>query len=187
MSGRDIMWTPAAGVGLEHLRLTQDFAGYFVSSVIIGMHRDRPFSAWYGIRCDANWRVQRVNMHMLQDGQKRIELLADGEAHWQSPSGEPLAVLDGCIDVDISATPFTNTLPIRRLALNPGQSAELLVAYITLPEMEVQPDRQRYTCLKASAHSGLYRYEGLASGFTRDIRVDGDGLVVDYPGLFKRV
>ncbi len=187
MSERDVMWTPTVGVGLEHLRLSQDFAGYVASGVIIGMDDGRPFSAWYGIRCDTNWRVRHVNIHMLQDGQKRIELQADGEAHWQSPSGEPLAVLDGCIDVDISATPFTNTLPIRRLALNPGQSAELLVAYLALPEMEVQPDRQRYTCLEVSAHGGLYRYESLSSDFTRDIRVDADGLVVDYPGLFKRV
>lgn len=181
------MWTPAVGVGLEHLRLTQDFAGYFASSVIIGMDRDRPFSAWYSIHCDVNWRMQRIDIQLLQDGEKKIELLADGEAHWQSSSGEPLAGLDGCIDVDISATPFTNTLPIRRLALNPGQSAELLVTYIALPEMEVQPDRQRYTCLEASAEGWLYRYESLASDFTRDIRVDADGLVVDYPGLFKRV
>src|SRR5438270_8200366 len=187
MRERDVMWTPAIGVGLEHLRLSQNMAGYSVSSVIIGIDDGKPFSAWYGIRCDANWRVQRVDIQGLQDGDKRIELQADGEAHWQSRSGEPLTVLDGCIDVDISATPFTNTLPIRRLALNPGQSAELLVAYIALPTMEVQPDRQRYTCLEVSADGGLYRYESLSSDFTRDIRVDADGLVVDYPGLFKRV
>ncbi len=117
MSERDVMWTPTVGVGLEHLRLSQDFAGYVASGVIIGMDDGRPFSAWYGIRCDTNWRVRHVNIHMLQDGQKRIELQADGEAHWQSPSGEPLAVLDGCIDVDISATPFAalHSIPVNPL------------------------------------------------------------------------
>jgi hypothetical protein len=28
---------------------------------------------------------------------------------------------------------------------------------------------------------------GLDGGFTADLLVDADGLVVDYPGLFKRI
>lgn len=187
MRERDLLWTPSSGVGLEHLRLTQDQTGYFASSVVIGTKYGQPFSAWYVIRCDASWRVQQVNVTTLHSANKRVELLVQSEGQWQVPSGQPLPELDGCIDVDISATPFTNTLPIRRLALSPGQSAELLVAYITVPEMEVRPARQRYTCLEATEHGGLYKYEGLSTGFTANIRVDADGLVIDYPEVFKRV
>jgi hypothetical protein len=174
-------------VGLEHLRFSQDRAGYFASSVVIGTKYGQPFSAWYGIRCDANWQVRQVDITTLHGGDKRLELLTEGDGHWQTRSGQPLPALDGCIDVDISATPYTNTLPIRRLALSVGQSAELLVAYITVPEMQVQPARQRYTCLEASEHGGLYKYEGLSTGFTANISVDADGLVINYPEVFKRV
>ena len=45
-------------------------------------------------------------------------------------------------------------------------------------------DPQRYTCLKPGQQ---YRYKSLDSDFVRDIDVDSDGLVVTYPGLFKRV
>ena len=94
--------------------------------------------------------------------------------------------LDGWIDVDISATPFTNTLPIRRLGLEHGESEELTVTYIRVPELLVGPERQRYGCLEAQTDGGLYRFEALPSGFTAELPVDVDGLVIDYPGLFRR-
>jgi hypothetical protein len=45
-------------------------------------------------------------------------------------------------------------------------------------------DPQRYTCLEPLKR---YRYESIDSDFTRDIEVDRSGLVVTYPGLFRRL
>jgi hypothetical protein len=89
-------------------------------------------------------------------------------------------------DVDISETPFTNTLPIRRLGLAPGESADNCVVYFDGNELQPWPEPQRYTCLERNAQGGLYRFLSLDGGFTADLSVDADGLVVDYPGLFKR-
>jgi hypothetical protein len=111
------------------------------------------------------------------------KLTTDGAGSWTDGSGAPLAHLSGAIDVDLSASPFTNTLPIRRLLLAQGRSADILVAYIAFPELTVAIDRQRYTCLEPDRS---YRFESLDSDFSRDIEVDGDGLVVTYPGLFRR-
>jgi uncharacterized protein len=115
-----------------------------------------------------------------------IELLADGEGRWNGRGGEPVPELDGCIDVDISATPFTNTLPIRRLGLESGESEELMITYVRVPELLVGPERQRYGCLETQTDGGLYRFEALPSGFTAELPVDAEGLVIDYPGLFRR-
>jgi len=81
-------------------------------------------------------------------------------------------------------TPFTNTLPIRRLDLAEGQTADIRVVYVLLPELTITIDPQRYTCLR---RGGRYRYESLDSDFVREIDIDTDGLVVTYPGLFRRV
>ncbi|HEX5502042.1 MAG TPA: putative glycolipid-binding domain-containing protein, partial [Thermomicrobiales bacterium] len=107
--------------------------------------------------------------------------------HWTAADGATPPDLAGCLDVDIRVTPFTNTLPIRRLGLRPGESAELAVAYLALPALAVTRERQRYTCLAAGPDGGLYRYESLPGGFRADLSVDADGLVLDYPGLFRRV
>ena len=91
--------------------------------------------------------------------------------------------LRDCTDIDIAVTPFTNTLPIRRLNLEVGEAAEIDVVYVTVPDLTLSPAPQRYTRLD----DRIYRFESLDSGYTADITVDDHGLVTDYPGLFRRV
>lgn len=107
-----------------------------------------------------------------------------GLHHWVDGAGVAQPHLANAIDVDISITPFTNTLPIRRLNLQTGQWQEILTVYIQLLGITITTDRQRYTCLDAGRR---YRYESVDSDFTREIEVDSQGLVVTYPGLFRRL
>jgi hypothetical protein len=183
---REVMWAPWEGPGLEHLRLVTSDDGVVANSLVIGLEAGRPFRIGYEIRCDERWRVREVRVATPDSERPVLELFTDGEGHWKRRGGESISELEGCIDVDISATPFTNTLPIRRLGLKPGDSEELTVTYIRVPELLVGPERQRYDGLEAQADSGLYRFEALPSGFTAELPVDGDGLVIDYPGLFRR-
>jgi uncharacterized protein len=183
---REIMWTPWEGPGLEHLRLVTSDGGVVANGLVIGLEAGRPFRIGYEIRCDRRWRVREVRAAAPDSERPVLELQADGQGHWKRRGGEPVPELDGCIDVDISATPFTNTLPIRRLGLKPGESEELMVTYVRVPELLVGPERQRYGCLEARADGGLYRFEALPSGFSAELPVDAEGLVIDYPGLFRR-
>jgi hypothetical protein len=157
--------------------------------IILKVGKDRPLRLQYKINCDGNWRVRDVTINVLDRGAQNIKLSTDGNGHWSDDSGDRISALNGCFGLDISATPFTNTLAIRQLDLKPGESADLVVAFISVPEMAVEPSRQRYTCLELNHDGGLYRYEdeGLFKGFTVDLRVDEAGLVLDYPKLFKRV
>ncbi len=97
-------------------------------------------------------------------------------------SRQPRPDLASCEDIDLSVTPSTNTLPIRRLALEPGDHMNVTAAWVRFPELTVEPLRQRYTRLAANR----YRYESLDSGFTADLETDDDGLVVLYPNLWAR-
>lgn len=108
--------------------------------------------------------------------------LEHGAEGW-TVGGEPRPDLAEAIDVDIVITPFTNTLAIRRLALEVGQSADIVTSWVDVPALQVIPDPQRYTRIE----DRVYRFESLDSDFTADIVVDEDGFVVDYPGLFERV
>jgi uncharacterized protein len=182
----EIMWAPWEGPGLEHLRLVTSDGGVVASGLVIGLEAGRPFRIGYEVRCDGRWRVREVRVATPDSEQPVLELLTDGEGRWKKRGGEPVPELDGCIDVDISATPFTNTLPIRRLGLKPGEFEQLMVTYVRVPELLVGPERQRYGCLEDQTDSGHYRFEALPSGFTAELPVDADGLVIDYPGLFRR-
>jgi uncharacterized protein len=186
---RNIIWALVEEPGMEHLRLTVNDGQIVADGVIVGVTENQPFRVHYKIRCDAEWRVREADIRLLDGVGQNIKLNADGKGHWTDGSGNHVLSLNGCLEVDISATPFTNTLAIRRTRLQPGESADLVAAFIAVPEMVVTPSRQRYTCVDLRSDGGLYKYEdeGLFQGFTADLSVDADGLVVEYPELFKRV
>jgi uncharacterized protein len=175
-------WTNWEGEGLEHLGLREAATGIVAESVVIGRSEGRAFALRYRIDCDSSWRVRRVALNLV--GNDSFELTSDARGNWFDNSRRALRKLaGGAIDVDISATPFTNTLPIRRLKLRDGESKEIAAVYFLVPELKVSLDRQRYTRLDRQH----YRYQSLDSDFRRDIEIDRNGLVVSYPGLFRRL
>jgi hypothetical protein len=140
-----------------------------------------PDAIEFTIVCDGNWHTRGVEV-IEPASSRRLMLIADGTGGWSSDTGS-LPALHGAVDVDITATPFTNTLPIRRLSLEVGEHADILTAYVSVPEFTVSADPQRYTRISEL----VYRYESLDSDFTREITVDDLGFVVEYPGLFTRI
>lgn len=193
---REILWQREDGLGLEHLRLTSTADGFQADGMLLGLEDGKPLQAHYSITCDCGWRVREANVAMTGSAgeqTKHLGLRADGAGRWQSRANDQAEAwsaaeeLDGCIELDLYPSPFTNTLPIRRLRLTPGTSAEIRVAFIRLPELTVRPVQQRYTCLATDASGGRYRYEGLESAYQTELPVDADGLVVAYPGWFRRV
>ncbi len=174
-------WINWQGEGLEHLVLRRAANAVAAESVVIGSAEGRAFALRYRIDCDRSWCVRKVTLDVL--GGDSIELSSDGRGSWLDKSHRVLRKLAGAIDVDISATPFTNTLPIQRLKLRVGESREIAAVYFLVPQLKVSLDRQRYTRLDRRH----YRYESVDSDFRRDIELDSGGLVTSYPGLFRRV
>ena len=176
-------WQDWSGRGIEHLVLKEGPNQIVADAAILGTVDDNVFAARYKILCDASWRVNKVEIAEI-GSDLTAELASDGVGNWVDGSGAAQPQLGNAIDIDLSITPFTNTLTIRRLNLQRGQSQEILAVYIQLPSLGITTDRQRYTCLEAGRR---YRYESVDSDFTREIEVDAHGLVVTYPGLFRRV
>lgn len=182
---RTAVWQPLDFPGIEHLTVETDDEGIRARGVVVGVRESRAFRLDYNVVCDTAWRVRKARLFV--EGGRILHLLSDGNGTWTDWAGMPFAALDGCIDIDISATPFTNTLPIRRLSWHVGQSEEFRMAYLDVPTLEMSVEAQRYTCLEHGPHGALFRFESLDNGFTADLPVDADGLVQDYPALFRRL
>ena len=91
----------------------------------------------YHLELDPRWQVLRLS---VTEGDREVDLTRDSRAGtWRDAGGAVLPELQGCADVDISVTPFTNTLPIRRLQLAEGESAEIRVAYVHVPGLGSVP------------------------------------------------
>lgn len=175
-------WAAEVGSGIEHLDLSVGSDGIEVESVIVGDRFGTSYGLRYHLLCALDWSVRRVEVEVI--GGESLILAADGAGNWFSKTGALLTEFRGCIDVDIAATPFTNTLPIRRLDLAEGERRELPIVYIPAPSLKPEVTHQAYTCLEAKKR---YLYQGLDSDFEAELSIDGDGLVHHYPDLFRRV
>ncbi|GAT73858.1 hypothetical protein MHM582_2353 [Microbacterium sp. HM58-2] len=133
----------------------------------------------YRVRLTPRWIFSELAVH---DDRGRSLALRRSESGAWTAGGHDRPDLAAAVDIDLSFSPFTNTLPVRRLGLGIGESRDIVTAYVT-PALDVLPDPQRYT-RTGERH---YLYESRDSDFRREILVDADGLVVDYPGLFTRV
>ncbi|HEX4996280.1 MAG TPA: putative glycolipid-binding domain-containing protein [Methylomirabilota bacterium] len=188
MATTDALWAAWEGPGFEHLELRQEPGAVRADSLIIAVEdKGRPYRARYVVECDADWKVARARIEVLEDPGRVLAVRADGQGHWTAATGEALA-LDGCVDIDVYPSPFTNTLPISRLAEMPvGRPVALDVAWVVLPELTIQVARQEYTLLERGADGARWRFRGLDSDFVAELDVDGNGLVRDYPGIARRV
>jgi len=181
---RAIAWAPVwdsdrRGVGLEHLLL---WASEADGRMLAFDEAGTPYRLAYRVEWDDRWRTRAVRARVRGAALERSLLLAaDGEGHW-TRDGVVAPELEGCVDVDIWPTPFTNTLAIRRLGLAPGERRELSAAWVSAPALTVAPMAQAYTRLE----DHRYLFESLASGFRAELELDDDGLVLDYPGVFER-
>lgn len=178
---REVRWASLEHDGIEHLAFERHARGSVAESVVVGRSGGRAYGLAYRVVCDARWRAKQVIVTMMGGG--TLELHGDGEGRWRNAADERLGALDGCIDVDIAATPYTNTLPIRRLGLARGERRPVDVVYVSIPDLTVSAMQQAYQCIVPDR---VYRYESVVSGFTAHLEVDRDGLVVDYEALFRR-
>lgn len=178
---RTYRWQSEDGIGLEHLDLKVRDDVVIADGVVIGDCGDGPFGCSYRICCDTAWRVRSVEVHPA--GGASLVLTSNGTGCWLDGDGAAQPHLTGCIDVDIAATPFTNTLPIRRLGKALQQRTGIAVVYIPVPSLAARRLEQAYTPLP----DGRYLYEGPIGVFQAELELDPEGLVLRYPLLFTRL
>ena len=183
---KEVWWTALDEPGLEHLKFRHDGENLIAESTLLKVENGKPFELFYQISIDAEWRVREVEVVLQTDANRRIKLFADGAGNWtDAATGNDLPEFSGCYEIDISATPFTNTLPVKRGDFKTGTAIDISVVYFLIPEMRVERSEQRYTALAAD----YYKFEenGLFKGFSADIKFDSDNLVIEYPNLFRRI
>lgn len=169
-------------MGLEHLLLAERLA----DSIVLAVDEKRgPFRLTYRLGWDDSWRLRDAELVAVTERFTRsLSLRTDGQGRWQRGDGRTVDDLNGCIDVDIWPTPFTNSFPIRREPMAVGERRRFHMAWIFAPELTLRSQPQAYTRLAER----LYLFENLdGSGFKAELPVDEDGIVLDYPGFFRRV
>ena len=152
-----ILWRRLDQPGHDSALLRDDASGAVIEGTAVFAESGRPCRLDYRIVCDSAWRTLSASVHgWLDTTAVSIEIEADADGGW-TLNGQRHPDLQGAFDVDLSFTPATNLLPIRRIRLAIGA--------------------------KAPVSESRYRYESGGGTFVRTLETNVAGLVTDYPGL----
>src|SRR3954466_11303507 len=115
-----ILWQGRQNDSREHGLVHTNESGIKVDSVIIGKQQDIIYRVEYALLLDHDWRTLSFKISSLHNNVvQSLDYSGDGKGNWMD-QGKHVPQLDGCIDIDLPLTPFTNTLPIRRLSQQIG-------------------------------------------------------------------
>ncbi len=178
-----IVWRQLDQSGVEYAKLVAVDGEWYLTGSVVVVQDTMPCELRYRVVIDHRWHTVNADIRGTLGLQPvSIQIANDPQLGW-AMNGGLCAGLDGCIDIDLSFTPATNTLPIRRLGLTIGESADVSVAWLRFPEMALERMDQRYTRTGEST----YRFESGGGTFMREITVNADGVVLTYPGLWERL
>jgi len=146
--------------------------------------------AWvvrYVISLDEDWITTGARVWgWSSTGQRELWVESHGPGQWQV-NGSPAPEYDGCIDVDLESSSVTNTIPVHRLGLGVGQSAEVPAVYVRALDLGLERLDQYYLRVDDEGARQRYDYSAPDFGFTSQLIYDEFGLVLEYPGIASRV
>ena len=174
LEGHQAAWTTWDGEHEESFTIQWENEGWTASG-IVGREQVQ-----YVLRLNASFQVRQFLLFRDLDDPD-LWLATDGTARWGEMNGAHRVELDGCYDIDLACTPFTHSLPIRRLPLLVGDSADLRVVTVDVETLAVQVAAHRYTRLDT------HRWRFGRGEDSTEFDVDEHGLLLDLPGRFRRL
>lgn len=146
-----------------------------------------PWTASYELETTQDFVTAALTVRAWGAGWSRaLELRRESDGTWSAEPGGALRGLEGALDCDIAYCCLTNTMPVLRNRLH-GRvgSVNLVVAWVSLPDLAVHVSRQRYTHIARATGGAVVKFE--SGRFAADVEFDAAGFVRDYPGLARRV
>jgi len=167
-------WTTWDGAHRETLTLQWDNEAWTATGDV---ERER---VQYVLRLAPTWRIRQFLL--FRDlAEPDLWLANDGHDRWGEVNGAHRTEFDGCTDIDLACSPFPATVPIRRLRLGVGDTAQVRVIVVDVATLAVEVAVRRYTRVT----DRLWRRWSSEDDVTTELRVDGHGLVIDEPGRFR--
>lgn len=180
MDSESILWRRMDPAGYDSCIVLRVSRNWHVRGTAVFSEDQRPCRLNYEIVCDMEWRT----ISGLVDGWygKRpitIELTAVPSLGWRM-NGTFVPEVKDCLDLDLSFTPSTNLIPVRRMGLSVGGSSISRAAWLSFPGLRLEPLEQTYYRDGPSS----YHYQ-TTDGFSTDLHVNDTGFITSYPGRWE--
>jgi uncharacterized protein len=151
-----------------------------------GLEEGEAWSVRYEISLGPDWQTRSARVVSVSGhGTREVELETDGDGRWRV-NGSEAPELEGCRDVDLESSSFTNAFPVHRLALAVGDEAEAPAAWVRELDVSIERLEQHYRRLDDDGAHQRYDYYSPRDDFRSELVYDEAGLVIDYPGIAVR-
>jgi hypothetical protein len=202
MSHRCVAWTKDDPSGAELAMVDLASDQMRARGVAIGSEPE-PYRLDYELETYEGFVTSRVRVQAAGAGWSRglelsqrpghgwaIDISQEGAAALPDAGGD-VAEFAAALDPDLGLSPLFNTMPVLRHGIHQGGSADdFLMVWISVPDLSLHASAQRYTHLESrGADEHVVRFEAVGEGddFQADVVFDAHGLVVDYPGIARRI
>jgi hypothetical protein len=175
------LWNRLDRPGHEAIRWIERPSGWLLTGNAVFANEGEPCQLEYTVACDCGWQTQSATVEGWAGRTPiTVQVEVDAGRRWWL-NGLECPDVAGCLDIDLSFSPSTNTLPLRRLDLRTGQAAPVRAAWLRFPAPALEPLDQLYRRVDATT----YHYESAGGAFTAELGVSPTGLVTRYPGLWQ--
>ena len=183
-----LTWQAHDGHGFEGVRVHFGAGKAFRAlGRIVRAEPDGDWTASYRLVVREDGDVERASFTSATAARERhLTLNRTEDGYWllDTGSGGSRTDFGGAVDLDLAGSVTFNALPVRRLDLHRKAGEYTLpVVYVALPELEPSVVQQTYRVV-STGDSPVVEFR--QDDFTSDLRLDGDGFVVDYPGVAGR-
>lgn len=189
MARRSILWVKESPPGAEFATVTITRDGLSASGTALGSSPSG-YRVDYRLDTGADFVTRRLSLTAKGDGwRRRLDLTRLRSGRWVCAGVQSdMKAVSGALDCDLALSPLTNTMPVLRHGLlEAGGPLEFLMAWVSVPDLQVIPSVQRYRFLRRSGKLSIVRYESESRDFVADLTFDKDGLCLDYPGIGRSV
>ncbi|PRY54869.1 hypothetical protein BCF74_12343 [Knoellia remsis] len=148
---------------------------------------DSGWSVRYEIEVGPDWVTRSADVAIVDaSGRRQVRLDHDGAGHWRV-DGEQRPELDGCLDVDLETSALTNAFPVLRGSPGDGARFAAPAAYVRATGTVTRLEQTYEAHPRTTDDARQFDYAAPEFAFTARIAYDPSGLVLDYPGIARRL
>jgi hypothetical protein len=183
-------WTHSGvRAGFEVLFAEATDRGHVLRGHTTAVEGPEAWSVGYRIEVDRQWCTRLAEVRGVSAAgtvRTTIERIERAEGLRWLVDGVLRPELDGCLDVDLESSAVTNTLPVHRLDLVPGETHSAPAVFVRAGDLAVERLEQRYQLRNRTSAEITFDYVSSTFDFACELSFDTSGLILKYPGIATR-
>ena len=185
MTGRGremtVLWRRLDRRGHDAAFLGPQRGGWRLKGAAVFLHESGPACVAYDVEADASWITKNGRITGFI-GDRPIDEVIRREPDGWTLNGAAVSGLAHLKDLDLSFTPATNLLQLRRASPKLNKTVSLPAAWFDLDNATLAELPQVYERVGETT----YRYIAPTIPYEATLEVSADGFIADYPGLWMR-